>query len=556
MFRLLCRRSAANVKMQDASLRTMTKVDFSDPSIFRQKSLWWLLRALFVLRICKFEFISNNSVALMKRAEAIFGPFLTYNTLVKGTVYGHFCAGESDREVKNTVKSLENLGIGSVLDYAAEAEAEGFAPSPGIAEAPNLSMASLVNNTSVTYLPHKQAFDENMKLYVMCVLHAALHKPEGGVGLAAVKVTGMCDPQLLARVSAILHSVHRDWIEYFTEEQPPPVEECNVVMGTKTEHKRYITRDQVRKGLTKLASSQKYTEDEINAVLQVLDPNNEGKTNYYKFKTVVSEAVLALDPTPVQKIIIDKLPKLTTEERELWRHLHWRLSVIVRTAKDLRVRVLFDAEQTFYQLAIDNIVLQFQRQFNKKEAIVYNTYQCYLTYTEDRVFNDLTRAELEGWVWGGKIVRGAYMRQERETAEKYHYKSPIWPTYEETNACYKAVAERILREIARLPETRFEALFGTHNQKSLEEITEAVLQLPPVKGYVAFAQLYGMSDNLTIPLKRAGFPVFKYVPYGPVKETVHYLGRRAMENASILSNGGSREVRLMRKELRRRVFWM
>ncbi|KAH8612611.1 putative Proline dehydrogenase [Trypanosoma vivax] len=553
MFRLLFRANnkGSPAQCQQVPLRS---VDFSDQTIFRQKSLWWLLRALFVLRLCKFESISNNSVAIMKWSESVLGASITYNTLVKKTVYGHFCAGESEQELKNTLKALENQGVGSVLDYAAEADAEGFAPAPGAAEAPNLSMASLVHCTTVTYLPHRQAFDENMKLYVMCVLHAALHKPERGIGLAAVKVTGMCDPQLLARVSAILHSVHRDWVQFFTEEQPPPIEECNVVMGTKTEHKRHITLAQVRKGFSSYASGRKFTDEEVNAVIEALDPHNEGKINYYRFKTVVSEAILALEPTPVQKLIIEKFPKLTTEERGLWRHLLWRLSVIVRTAKDLRVRVLFDAEQTFYQLAIDNIVLQFQRKFNTSEAIVYNTYQCYLTYTEDRVFNDLMRAELEGWVWGGKIVRGAYIRQERETAERYNYKSPIWPTYEETNACYKAVSERILKEIVLKPDVPFEAFFGTHNQASIEDITSAVLQLPPVKAHISFAQLYGMADHLTIPLRRAGFNVFKYVPYGPVKETIHYLGRRATENASIIANGGSYEVQLMRREVRRRLF--
>ncbi|CCD13745.1 unnamed protein product, partial [Trypanosoma congolense IL3000] len=408
MFRIVFRHlQVAGTK--GAHLRTLQKVDFSDPTIFRQKSIWWLLRALFVLRMCSIEFISNNSVALMKRAESVLGPFLTYNTIVKKTVYGHFCAGEADRELRNTIKSLEGLGIGSVLDYAAEADAEGFAPAPGMAEAPNLSMASLVNNTSVTYLPHKQAYDENMKLYVMCVLHSALHKPKGGVGLAAVKVTGMCDPQLLARVSAILHMVHRDWIEYFTEEQPPPVEECNVVMGTKTEHKRYITRDQVRKGLTNLAASRKYTEDEIKAVLDVLDPDNEGRTNYYKFKTVVSEAVLPLDLTQGQKIIFAKLPNLPPKERELCRHCHWRWSVIVEPPKDWGERVLLEPDQPFSHLAMAILFRKFRARFTGRGPPVYTRSQCSWTHTEDGVFKDLRRADLEGWFGGGKVVRGAYM---------------------------------------------------------------------------------------------------------------------------------------------------
>ncbi|PBJ77399.1 proline oxidase [Trypanosoma cruzi cruzi] len=554
MFRGYARFASKCARNVSPSSRTIQPVNFNDDTVFRKKSFWWLVRALVVLRICQISFFSRNAVYLMKKSESVLGPFLIYNTLVKMTAYGHFCAGEDERGLKNTVKALERQGIGSVLDYAAEADVAGFAPPPGLEEAPNLSMASLVHKTTVNYSSLEELYDENMKLYVMCVMHASLNQPVNGVGLAAVKVTGMCDPQLLARVSAILHSVHAGWVQNFTNEKPPPIEECRVVMGTNKEYQLYITYDQLRKGLTSYGSARKYTEEEAEAVIKALDEKNEGKVNYYQFKKVVSEAVLSMEPTPVQKLIVEKLPKLTEEERELWRALHRRLSVIVRTAKDLRVRVLFDAEQTFYQVAIDNIVLQFQRQFNLEEPIVYNTYQCYLTYTEDRVFNDLTRSELEGWVWGGKVVRGAYMVQERETASKYSYKSPVWPTYEETSACYQACARRILREFTRLPNTPFEVLFGTHNKESLEEISEAILKLPPVKGLAVFAQLYGMADHLTIPLQKAGFRVFKYLPYGPVKETIHYLGRRATENASVLANGGSEEVELMRKELRRRLF--
>ncbi|KAH9598497.1 Proline dehydrogenase domain [Trypanosoma melophagium] len=534
---------------------TTKKVNFNDDTIFRGKSVWWLLRALLVLRMCRIQYLSRHSVALMKRAESVFGPYLAYNTVVRATVFGHFCAGEDERELKCTVKALEKQGIGSVLDYAAEADAEGFAPAPGMEEAPNLSMANLVHNTTVTYLPHERMYDENMKLYVMCVMHASLNLPVNGSGLAAVKVTGMCQPQLLARVSAILLSVHQGWVRFFMEEATPPLEECRIVVGTSTEHHRYITEDQVRKGLARYAKVRKYTDNEIDSILKLLDEKNDGKINYYKFKKVVTRAVLALEPTPAELLIRDILPKLTEEERELWRALYKRLSLIVRTAKELNVRVLFDAEQTFYQLAIDYIVLEFQRQYNVDEPTVYTTYQCYLTYTEDRVFNDLTRAELEGWMWGGKMVRGAYMNQERETAARYNYTSPVWPTYEETNKCYQACAKRVLDEFARVPDKPYEVLFGTHNKESVQEISDYLLKIPPTKGHAVFAQLYGMADNLTIPLKNAGFNVFKYVPYGPVKETIHYLGRRAMENSSILTAGDTEEVRMMKKELRRRFFW-
>lgn len=99
--------------------------------------------------------------------------------------------------------------------------------------------------------------------------------------------------------------------------------------------------------------------------------------------------------------------------------------------------------------------------------MVYNTYQCYLTYAEDVIFNDFNWAAEEKFIWAGKVVRGAYIVQEREVAQRYHYTSPIWPTYEKTGECYVACAQRILNEFEKHPEVNYSVLFGTHNRQAL-----------------------------------------------------------------------------------------
>ncbi|KAL7701286.1 proline oxidase mitochondrial precursor-like protein [Lotmaria passim] len=527
--------------------------DFNDDTTYRQRSTWYLIKALVLLRLCSVNYLAMNSVQVLKKIEKVLGTRLTYNFLVKKSFYNYFCAGENDQELRETIQKMAKNNIGAVLDYAAEADPEGFAPQPGLAVGPEISMSRLVTKCNVEYPMDEGVFDENMKLYMMCVMHASLYSPRDSAGVAAVKVTGMCDPQLLARVSAILLSVHQSWSKYFTgENETVKLEECRVVMGVHRKHQLFITYEQLRAGFDRYNPDNKLTDEQFQAIAAALDRRKEGKVNYFEYKEMLTEALIALEPTPVQRALVEGLPQMSGQEKELWKNVNSRLALIANTAKELNVRVLVDAEQTFYQLAIDAIVVTLQKTYNKEVPVVYNTYQCYLTYAQDRIDNDLVRARHLGFHWGGKIVRGAYMVQERASAQKDGYTSPIWPTIEETHKCYNGAAEQILQKFEEEPNKKHEVFFGTHNKESLEIITGKVLKHPDIQSRVFFGQLFGMRDNLTVPLAKAGFHVYKYVPYGPVRETIHYLGRRAVENSSVLTNGGNSETRMMKKELKRR----
>ncbi|KAG5499608.1 hypothetical protein JIQ42_05083 [Leishmania sp. Namibia] len=525
--------------------------NFNDDTTYRQRSTWYLIKALVLLRLCSVSYLAMNSVPLLKKVEKVLGSRFTYNFLVKKSFYSYFCAGENDQELRDTVHKLSRSNIGAVLDYAAEADTEGFAPEPGVASGPDISMASLVTKPNVQYPMDEGFFDENMKLYMMSIMHASLYSPRNAAGVTAVKVTGMCDPQLLARVSALLMSVHQSWCKHFTNEESPKLEECRVVMGVNRKHQLFITYDQLRAGFDKYNPTNTLSNVQFKAITEVLDPRKTGKVNYFEYKEMLTNALITLEPTPVQQALIEGLPQMSAKEKELWKNVNDRLSLIASMAKELNVRMLIDAEQTFYQLAIDAIVANLQKTYNKELPVVYNTYQCYLTYAEDRIDNDLVRARHMNFQWGGKIVRGAYIVQERATAAQHGYTSPVWSTYEETNKCYNAAAKRIFDTFEAQPAKKHEVFFGTHNKESLEVITASILERPSIQSRVSFGQLFGMRDNLTVPLARAGFQVYKYVPYGPVKETIHYLGRRAVENSSILTTGDNETVMMM-KELKRR----
>ncbi|EPY38189.1 proline oxidase, mitochondrial precursor-like protein [Angomonas deanei] len=490
--------------------------DFNDPTVFRDKSTWFLIKALAILKLCSFDYLAKNSVQIMKQVEKVAGSYLVYDLAVKRTIYAYFCAGENEAELRNTVKSLSKRGVGSVLDYAAEADTEGFTPEPGMEEAPIISMSQVVNKCDVKYLADGTLFDDNMKLYMMSIMHASLNHPLYGPGQIAVKVSGMCNPQLLARINAILMSIHQSWVIHFTqEEQNLRIEECRVVMGINHKHRLHITREQLKEGFARRNPNKPIDTDLYNQLVELMDPEKTGKISYYRYKQVLTDAVVAVDPTPVQMKAAAYLPVVSDREKKLWKDVNERLELIAATGSAMSVRCMVDAEQTFYQLAIDAIVMNLQKKFNKEAPVVYNTYQCYLTYAEDRVSNDLDRAKEYGFQWGGKIVRGAYMIQERKTAQEYNYTSPIWPDLEGTAACYQNTVKRAFKAMSEVPNNKYEIFCGTHNAVAVRELAQLIIDTPTIQSRCAFGQLYGMRDNLTFPLAQGGVPGVQVPPLRP-----------------------------------------
>ena len=535
-----------------APAKKMSPVAFGDSAVAHgHKSILSLLRSAAVLRSCRFTWLTKNAIPILKRSEQLFGPYLTYQTVLRWTFFKQFCAGEDHVEVKTTLKELEAIDIGSILDFAAEADAPTASPN----DPPEFGMKTLLSKKVNYNEANEKNYDENMKYYLLCVGHASLMLPKTGVGFAAVKISGLCDPQLLSRVTALQLFVRQAWVTYVMDrpESEHPLEECRVVGNIKmSPSDRFASHEHVGAGLKRLSNAS-MTDEEVKAVLGLLDPQASGKVDYLRWCQLLSTALLETRPSSTAFTpLLHVMPQLTDHEKYLWSRLRRRLLCIVSMANELSVRVMIDAEQTFYQMAIDHLTREFQRKFNKKHPIVYNTYQCYLTITHQRVQNDMLRAEAEGWVWAGKMVRGAYMLQERQTAAAYHYKSPIWDTKELTDKCYHDCSESIFQAIEANPTRPYGVLFGTHSRTSVAILSERVRGMKPNASNVSFAQLLGMSDDLTVPLARAGYTVFKYVPYGPVRETVQYLARRALENGAVLSGDKKEEMDLIWMEIYRR----
>jgi len=299
----------------------------------------------------------------------------------------------------------------------------------------------------------------------------------------------------------------------------------------------------------------------------ILDYSVEGKTSDEDFEATVQEIIDTIltaakhssIPFAVFKItgiaefsILEKsnnnFEDLNDDERERYQKIVSRVDKICKSAFDNKVPVFIDAEESWIQDTIDRICLDMMKKYNRSESIVFNTLQMYrhdrLSYLNEMI--DL--AKKGGFHYGIKLVRGAYMEKERERAEQFGYTSPIQPNKESSDRDFNLALETIIENISHVS-----LCAGTHNEESSLYLTELIEKhgLEKNDKRIYFAQLLGMSDHISYNLSDGGYNVAKYVPYGPVKEVMPYLLRRANENTSVAGQT-SRELTLIIREKKRR----
>ena len=239
---------------------------------------------------------------------------------------------------------------------------------------------------------------------------------------------------------------------------------------------------------------------------------------------------------------------LTEAEQQEWNRVIARFDLACKTAHEKDVLLLIDAEESWMQDAADAIVADMMRKYNKEKAIVFNTLQMYRWDRLDYLKSLHEQAKSEGFYIGMKLVRGAYMEKENDRATERGLKSPICVSKEATDINYDAAVLYMIENIDKM------AIFaGTHN----EESSYKLMQLMAEKGIakndkrIFFGQLLGMSDNISFNLAENGYNVAKYLPFGPVRDVMPYLIRRAEENTSVAGQT-SRELTLIKKEKERR----
>lgn len=263
-------------------------------------------------------------------------------------------------------------------------------------------------------------------------------------------------------------------------------------------------------------------------------------------------AFAVFKPTAIVRAdILEKVSSglvLSEVDGELFQQFVERVNALCAKASEVGISMLIDAEDFCYQPAIDGVVEQMMARYNTQKAVVYNTFQLYRTDRLDYLTQQYKHAAKRGYLLGAKLVRGAYMERERERAANLGYPSPVNPTKEVTDTMFNNAILFALENIDRIS-----IFVGTHNEESVRLLVEQIgkRSLPANDSRIWFSQLYGMSDNLSFNLASEGFNVAKYLPYGPVKEVLPYLLRRARENTSV-GRHTSRELSLVNQEIMRR----
>lgn len=304
----------------------------------------------------------------------------------------------------------------------------------------------------------------------------------------------------------------------------------------------------------------------------ILDYGVEGKQGEESFDHATEEFLKVINYAASQKNIpfisikvtglarfgllqkLDEAPRLRSgihdheEEIDEWDRVRDRMYTICELAAEKNIGVLVDAEESWIQDPVDRLTIEMMELFNKEKVIVYNTIQL---YRHDRLhFLKLSHqiAQQQGFMLGVKLVRGAYMEKERSRAHDRRYPSPIQPDKASTDRDYNEAIAYCINHLEQIS-----VIVASHNEES--NLLAAKLlsdkQLPHNHPHIHFSQLYGMSDNITFNLAREGFNVSKYLPFGPIRDVIPYLMRRAQENSSVSGQTG-RELSLINKELKRR----
>ncbi len=298
----------------------------------------------------------------------------------------------------------------------------------------------------------------------------------------------------------------------------------------------------------------------------ILDYSVEGEDDEKSFDKTAKEILLTIEkshqnlaiPFAVFKItgigsaeLLEKIQNkevLDEEEKEAFLHLKVRMDNLCKQAANMDVRIFVDAEESWIQDTIDVLTYEMMEKYNHEKCVVYNTFQMYRKEMLLNLKHATEQARKNNYFLGVKLVRGAYMEKERQRAHEDNYCEPVHETKADTDRDYNLAMEYAVenREIISV-------CVGTHNEYSCKYLVDLMAQhqIEAQNPHFYFAQLLGMSDNISFNLSKAGYNVAKYVPYGPVDAVMPYLFRRADENTSVAGQA-SREFTLIKREIVRR----
>lgn len=562
-----------HVSQSATSTKDPLDLSFANPeAAFKSKTTWEVLRAYIVYQLCSSSFLVDNNMQLMKIGKAILGQKM-FAQVMKLTFYGHFVAGEDQYKIVPVLKRLHSFGVKPILDYSVEEditqeEAEKRELESSTSELGQTKEAAQITedaekiggelpqyhvakgfadrrykvSSARTYFYLNEATCErNVEIFQDC-LHAVAGATYG-TGITAIKLTALGRPQLLLQLSEVIMRARK-----FTSE---------IMGGRGNVLGQDLTMETLEKrlhqaGITDTKKFMEKTTKDAQGVIHLFP-----WSGLLDVDSNLSETFRV--PCLKEKRMVRLLSQLSKKEEEMFRNMVRRLNTLVRTANELDVRIMIDAEQTYFQPAISRLTMELMQKYNTEKAIVFNTYQCYLRETLNEVITDLNQAKRQKFYFGAKLVRGAYIEQERARAAALGYPDPVNATYEATSEMYHNTLTECLRRIKLIkdagePPSKIGIMVASHNEDTVRFAIQKMkdIGISPEDKVICFGQLLGMCDYITFPLGQAGYSAYKYIPYGPVNEVLPYLSRRATENKGVLEKI-NKEKKLLRKELVRRL---
>ncbi|XP_029424119.1 proline dehydrogenase 1, mitochondrial isoform X3 [Nannospalax galili] len=422
-------------------------VDFGNTQeAYRSRRSWELARNLLVLRLCASPVLLAHHEQLLHFARKLLGQWM-FDKLMKMTFYGHFVAGEDQESIWPLIRHNKTFGVGSILDYGME---EDLSPE----EAEHKEMESCTSEaerdgsgtnkrekqyqvhpafgdrrdgviSARTYFYANEAKCDNyMETLLRCI------QASGGAsdaGFAAIKLTALGRPQFLLQFSDVLTR----WRRFFHQMAAEQGQAGRAAVDTKLEV--VVLQESIAKmGIASKAEIEQWFTLETlggSGTVDLLDWNSliDSRTQLSRHLVVPNVQTGQLEPV---------LSRFTEEEEQQMTRMLQRMDVLAKKAREVGVRLMIDAEQSYFQPAISRLTLEMQRRFNVDKPLIFNTFQCYLKDAYDNVTMDVELACREGWCFGAKLVRGAYMAQERARAVEIGYEDPVNLTYEATNAMY------------------------------------------------------------------------------------------------------------------------
>lgn len=541
---------------------------------FKSKTTWEVLRANIVFQLCSVGPLVEHNMKLMKLGQKVLGKKI-FGQFMKGSFYGQFVAGEDRQRIKPVINRMHSFGVKSILDYSVEEDISEQ-------QAENLEMDSTipdkkkedgshkpeqtkvkgtyedeirryqahksfgdrrsgVNSARTYFYKNESECERNMETFLRCI--EAVADTTHGTGFAAIKITALGRPNLLLQLSEVIVRARR----YYQE-----VKGKKGFALRKDDHSAFENRfkqENIYEG-----------NEEVQKWLGEMSDDKKGLLHLFSWSGLIDSNLLLKEVFLVPHLKTGEMTPimstLTEREEEQFRNMLARLQKVFQAAKDVNVRVMVDAEQTYFQPAIHRLTMEMQKKYNTEEAIVFNTYQCYLKNAFNALLVDLEQAQEQNFYFGAKLVRGAYMEQERARAASLGYKDPINESYEATSEMYHRCLTECMRRMAELKkigdgsEQRIGIMVASHNADTIRFAIQRMkeLDIKPEDRLICFGQLLGMCDQLSFPLGQAGYSVYKYVPYGPVNEVLPYLSRRAQENKGLLSRLETDKM-LLRREL-------